>query len=57
MSITEVVVLFVGDDRAEDHHDVEVQDEAGKMLKRQSYCAQAGAEIRAERRRGDQATR
>jgi transposase len=27
-------VLFVGDDWAEDHHDVEVQDEAGKVLKR-----------------------
>ena len=27
-------MLFVGDDWAEDHHDVEVQDEAGKVLKR-----------------------
>ncbi|WP_433413197.1 IS110 family transposase [Microtetraspora malaysiensis] len=27
-------VLFVGDDWAEEHHDVEVQDEAGKVLKR-----------------------
>jgi hypothetical protein len=25
-------VLFVGDDWAEDHHDVEVQDEAGRRL-------------------------
>ena len=24
--------LFVGDDWAEDHHDVEVMDEAGKVL-------------------------
>ena len=27
-------MLFVGDDWAEDHHDIEVQDEAGKVLKR-----------------------
>ncbi|MER6514016.1 IS110 family transposase [Nonomuraea sp. NPDC001636] len=27
-------MLFVGDDWAEDHHDVEVQDETGKVLKR-----------------------
>jgi transposase len=27
-------VLFVGDDWAEDHHDVEVQDEAGRRLAR-----------------------
>ncbi|SDK24268.1 hypothetical protein SAMN05421869_1291, partial [Nonomuraea jiangxiensis] len=27
-------MLFVGDDWAEDHHDVEVQDEAGTVLKR-----------------------
>ena len=27
--------LFVGDDRAEDHHDVEVMDEAGKVLARE----------------------
>jgi len=27
-------VLFVGDDWAEDHHDVEVQDQDGKVLKR-----------------------
>ncbi|MEU1729469.1 IS110 family transposase [Actinomadura sp. ATCC 39365] len=27
-------MLFVGDDWAEDHHDVEVQNEAGKVLKR-----------------------
>ena len=26
--------LFVGDDWAEDHHDVEVMDEAGKVLAR-----------------------
>ena len=25
-------MLFVGDDWAEDHHDVEVQDEAGRRL-------------------------
>jgi hypothetical protein len=25
-------LLFVGDDWAEDHHDVEVQDEAGRKL-------------------------
>jgi Transposase len=24
--------LFVGDDWAEDHHDIEVMDEAGKVL-------------------------
>ena len=30
----EVGVLFVGDDWAEDHHDVEVQDEQGRVLKR-----------------------
>jgi transposase len=34
LSIVEVRVLFVGDDWAEDHHDVEVQDEAGTVLKR-----------------------
>jgi len=28
------VVLFVGDDWAEDHHDVEVQDEQGRVLRR-----------------------
>jgi Transposase/Transposase IS116/IS110/IS902 family len=28
------VVLFVGDDWAEDHHDVEVQDETGRVLAR-----------------------
>jgi hypothetical protein len=27
-----VDVLFVGDDWAEDHHDVEVQDETGRRL-------------------------
>jgi len=33
MSLTGVLVrLFVGDDWAEDHHDVEVMDEAGKVL-------------------------
>jgi hypothetical protein len=26
------VRLFVGDDWAEDHHDIEVMDEAGKVL-------------------------
>ena len=26
------MLLFVGDDWAEDHHDVEVQDEAGRRL-------------------------
>lgn len=30
----EVRVLFVGDDWAEDHHDVEVQDQDGTVLKR-----------------------
>jgi transposase len=30
----EVAVLFAGDDRAEDHHDVEVQDHAGRVLGR-----------------------
>lgn len=29
-----VDVLFVGDDWAEDHHDVEVCDEQGRVLKR-----------------------
>jgi hypothetical protein len=27
-----LVRLFVGDDWAEDHHDIEVMDEAGKVL-------------------------
>jgi hypothetical protein len=27
-------VLFVGDDWAEDHHDIEVQDEQGRVLAR-----------------------
>jgi hypothetical protein len=27
-------VLFVGDDRAEDHHDIELQDEQGRVLAR-----------------------
>ena len=27
-------MLFVGDDWAEDHHDIEVQDEAGRVLAR-----------------------
>ena len=26
------MVLFVGDDRAEDHHDVEILDESGRRL-------------------------
>jgi transposase len=30
----EVAVLFAGDDWAEDHHDVEVQDQAGRVLGR-----------------------
>lgn len=28
------MLLFVGDDWAEDHHDVELQDEAGRRLGR-----------------------
>ena len=28
----DITVLFVGDDWAEDHHDVEVQDETGRRL-------------------------
>ena len=28
----EVSLLFVGDDWAEDHHDVEIQDETGRRL-------------------------
>jgi hypothetical protein len=31
--------LFVGDDWAEDHHDVEVMDEAGKVLARRRLPA------------------
>ena len=27
-------VLFVGDDWAEAHHDIEIEDEAGRMLAR-----------------------
>lgn len=27
-------MLFVGDDRAEDHHDIEVQDDEGRRLAR-----------------------
>src|SRR2546423_10970586 len=34
VSSAEVRVLFVGDDWAEDHHDVEVQDEQGRAVKR-----------------------
>jgi hypothetical protein len=30
--VEDVRVLFVGDDWAEDHHDVEVQDETGRRL-------------------------
>jgi len=30
----EVLVLFVGDDWAEDHHDVEIEDDAGRRLAR-----------------------
>jgi transposase len=30
--VEDVTVLFVGDDWAEDHHDVEVQDETGRRL-------------------------
>jgi hypothetical protein len=26
-------VLFIGDDWAEDHHDIEVQDEAGRRIR------------------------
>ena len=33
-SIVEALVLFVRDDWAEDHHDVEVQDEQGRAVKR-----------------------
>src|SRR5215831_16649580 len=29
-----IPLLFVGDDWAEDHHDVELQDEAGRVLAR-----------------------
>jgi len=29
----EVLVLFVGDDWAEDHHDVEIEDEAGRRYR------------------------
>jgi transposase len=32
--VREVAVLFAGDDWSEDHHDVEVQDEAGRVLGR-----------------------
>ena len=32
--VWEVAVLFAGDDWAEDHHDVEVQDQAGRVLGR-----------------------
>ena len=32
MQETGVGVLFVGDDWAEDHHDVEVMDQAGRRL-------------------------
>ena len=28
------MVLFIGDDWAEDHHDVEIEDEAGRRLAR-----------------------
>ena len=31
--------LFIGDDWAEDHHDVEVMDEAGKVLARRRLPA------------------
>ena len=34
--------LFVGDDWAEDHHDVEVMDEAGKVLARRRLPGMAG---------------
>ena len=27
-------MLFVGDDWAEDHHDVEIEDESGRLLAR-----------------------
>ena len=30
-------MLFVGDDWAEDHHDVEIVDEAGRMLARRRF--------------------
>jgi hypothetical protein len=32
--ILEALMLFVGDDWAEDHHDVEVVDETGTVLAR-----------------------
>jgi hypothetical protein len=33
----EVLMLFVGDDWAEDHHDVEVVDETGTVLARRRF--------------------
>jgi len=35
--VEDVTVLFVGDDWAEDHHDVEVQDETGRRLAKARY--------------------
>jgi hypothetical protein len=37
-------MLFVGDDWAEDHHDVEIVDENGKVLKDVSQSAPSAAE-------------
>jgi hypothetical protein len=31
-------MLFVGDDWAEDHHDVEIVDGAGRVLSRRRLC-------------------
>jgi hypothetical protein len=40
-------VLFVGDDWAEDHHDVEVQDKAGRRLDPERVIANAQSCVRA----------
>jgi hypothetical protein len=35
--VEDVRLLFVGDDWAEDHHDVEVQDQTGRRLAKPAY--------------------
>jgi hypothetical protein len=36
-------LLFVGDDWAEDHHDVEIQDETGRKLGARRWKARPGS--------------
>jgi hypothetical protein len=38
----EGVMLFIGDDWAEDHHDIEIVDDAGQVLARKRFSRRTG---------------